>query len=175
MLRRLNGPNNTKPRNTNYEVHSVIHNIHFLTFKYSNWQYDLLTHSGLWVKRWPSFRLIHNKQAYMTDKDSQIRVTDDVTGRVGNGIAKCQHHSVESCDLWLAVNFRPGTTQEHIAKWGEAKARGRGSNTDSAGVLRSIPPRVVCCLPPRHAACYFQPHYHNSVYRYIKLLSNFWN
>jgi len=59
-----------------YLLHSVIHNILCLTYKYSHWQ-----HPGLGVER-PPFRRIQNQEAH-TDKVSQIRVTDDVTWQNG--------------------------------------------------------------------------------------------
>jgi len=87
MLRSLllpifNTPNNTKFRNTYYEVHSVLHNILFVTYKYSQWQHVLLTNSGLGAERRPPFRRIQNQEAG-TDKVSQISVTDDVTWQSG--------------------------------------------------------------------------------------------
>jgi hypothetical protein len=82
LLPIFNGPNYTKSRNTYYEVHSVIHNIVFPTYKYSHWQHVLLTHSGLGVERRPPFRRIQNQEAG-TDKVSQISVTDDVTWQSG--------------------------------------------------------------------------------------------
>jgi hypothetical protein len=105
------------------------------------------------MERRPPFRRIQNQEAH-TDKVSQIHVTDDVTRQSGERyteMSTSQGWRVVIYDLLLTLARGHHSSIEQSGE--KIKHGGWGSNTDSAGVLRSIPPRFMLVAYHQEMKC----------------------